>query len=127
MQVVYGSKRNPLAADALIDALQPLKLTGSLYIGYPIVAAADGHMFVDALLTSENHGVVAFDLEPVVDTDIRRRQDNLYVALFQRLISFTPLRQGRELSFEVNVVTFAPSAECQSDDPPVVSSGNLRQ
>ncbi len=127
MQVVFGSKRNPLAADGLIQALRPLGLTGTLYIGYPIVAAADEHIFVDALLTSKEHGVVAFDLEPVQDADVRQRQDNLFAALLQRLISFRPLRDGRELAFKINVVTFAPLEANQSSDPPVVSGVTLPQ
>jgi superfamily I DNA and RNA helicase len=121
MQVVFGTKRNPLAADALIHALQPFNLTGTLYIGYPIVAAADEHVFVDALLTCGEHGLVAFDLEPVRTTNVAQRQDNLYAALLQRLIAFRPLRSGRELAFVINVVTFAPSPSDESIDPPVVS------
>ena len=125
MQKVFGSKRNPLATDALIQALQPLDLTGTLYIGYPIVAAADEHIFVDALLTSKEHGLVAFDLEPVQGADVRQRQDNLFAALLQRLIAFRPLRDGRKLAFKINVVTFAPAEAIQSADPPVVSGSTL--
>lgn len=125
MQVVFGTKRNPLATDALIDALQPINPKGTLYIGYPIVAVADDNIFVDALLTCEEYGLVAFDLEPVVHNDVTQRQDNLYAALLQRLISFRPLRTGRTLSFHINVVTFAPSEDDESDDPRVVSASTL--
>jgi superfamily I DNA and RNA helicase len=125
MQVVLGTKRNPLAANALISALTPLNLGGTLYIGYPIVAAADEHVFVDALLTCEEHGMVAFDLEPPIGSDPAHRQDSIYAALLQRLIAFRPLRDGRRLAFPINVVTFASSDDQASEDPPVVSSATV--
>ena len=125
MQVLLGTKRNPLAADALISSLRPLNLSGTLYIGYPIVAAADEHVFVDALLTCVEHGMVAFDLEPPISSHPAERQDSIYAALLQRLIAFRPLRDGRKLAFPISVVTFASSVEQTSVDPPVVTGATV--
>ena len=122
MQIVLGTRRNPIAADRLVAALRPLGLGGTLYIGYPIVASADEHVFVDALLTCEEHGMVAFDLDAPVQANVTQRQDSIYAALLQRLIAFRPLRHGRELAFDIHVVTFAPSPlTIQLDDATVVT------
>lgn len=45
----------------LVDILQKVEWTGSLYLGYPLLASADDTTLIDALLTCEEHGVIVFD------------------------------------------------------------------
>jgi superfamily I DNA and RNA helicase len=112
LDIITGQRRNVFATQNLVKALEAAGLTGTLYIGYPILSSADGTKIVESLLTCEEHGVVAFD---VVDStslpldEIEERQNDLFAAVYQKLMSFKPLRAGRELKVKVNVVTLAPS------------------
>jgi hypothetical protein len=45
----------------LIAALQQRELTGTVYIGYPIIGSADEPVIIGALLTIREHGVVVFE------------------------------------------------------------------
>jgi superfamily I DNA and RNA helicase len=112
LDFVLGEKRNPLAADQLIAALTDDGLTGTLYIGYPVLASLDEQLFVDALLTCEQYGVVVFDLasSSLTDLAVRSRQDDLYQAIRQKLITNRSLRDGRNLVIEPLTATVSPSA-----------------
>ena len=62
MEFVFGKKKNPQAVQDLVSALRDFEVTGSLYIGYPIFDINDDALLTDALLVSEEFGVIAFDL-----------------------------------------------------------------
>ncbi len=134
VEIVIGEKRNPIAADALIAVLSQSDYQGTLYLGYPIIASLDETIFIDALLTIEEHGVVVFDFDGHMAQardlgTIRERQDELYNAVHQRLISYRPLRAGRKLEFEVHVVTLTPdrNKERTTGDTLIVSHTNIRR
>jgi len=127
IDLVVGEKQNLFGADRLIESFQkpPLSsLTGTLYIGYPVIASADEPVFVDGLLTTREHSVVVFDLREFHAGEgmdaARERQDDLFTAIQQKLISTKALRKGRELAVEVNVVTVSPAL-----DHPIVNDGFL--
>jgi superfamily I DNA and RNA helicase len=111
LDVVTGQRRNVIATRQLVAAFQRADLNGTLYIGYPILASADGTKIVEGLLTCEEHGIVVFDLlgeDTDAVCDITERQNDLYTAVYQKLLSFKPLRSGRALKVKVNVVTLSP-------------------
>ncbi|MBE3063947.1 MAG: hypothetical protein IMZ69_02885, partial [Spirochaetes bacterium] len=111
LELVIGERRNRLAVDRLIDELTTLHLSGTLYVGYPVVPSADQPVMVDALLASLEHGVVVFDLSDTPEPSPERiidRQNDLAAALQQRLLGFKPLRRGRTLALEIRVVTVLP-------------------
>jgi superfamily I DNA and RNA helicase len=114
IEVVIGEKGNAAVADQLIEAIRGLDPTGTLYIGYPLLAKTqEPQKFLDGLLTSREHGVVLFDLQdyPVgAEEAIRERQDDLYAALQDILYAHKPLRKGRDLGLRLNVVTIRPGA-----------------
>lgn len=107
------NKRNILAQNALLERMRGADLTGTLYFGYPIIASADQMVAVDALLTTAEHGLVAIDfLDSGTDSSwaqIRERQDDIYNAVYRKLLDFKPLVERRSLSVPVNVMTFAPT------------------
>ena len=115
LDIVTGQRRNVIASRKLAEALGRGNLSGTLYIGYPILSSVDGTKVVEGLLTSEEHGLVIFDL---LDTDnpdaasVEERQNDLYAAVFQKLMSFKPLRAGRALKVSVNVLTLSPAGDC---------------
>jgi len=109
---IVGTKTNPIAADQLVQDLTKLDLGGTLYLGYPVLATLDEPLFADALLVSENQGVVLFHFpkdKPSGDLSwdtIEETQNDLYVAITQKLISYKPLREGRNLAFQPVVLCY---------------------
>lgn len=113
LQIVIGrNKRNMMAQDALIRAAKTADLEGTLYLGYPIIATADQMVTIDALLTTREHGVVAIDfLSPDANAEpdeVRERQDDVYNAVFRKLLDYKPLVVKRTLSLFVQVLSFGP-------------------
>lgn len=118
IETVYGQTRKQQPAAQLRDAIEGMALNGTLYIGYPVLASADEKVDVDALLLSEEHGLVAFLLTdglppPSHDMDtwgrLRDSQDRIYFALESNLSRHEGLRSGRQLGAEIHTVTLFPS------------------
>ena len=119
LEVTHGHTKNPLAANQLRNMLLSSGISGSLYIGYPVLATADESITVDALLVTLEHGLVAFsfsELRHLADTDIsswkllQDRQDKLFVALENTLRRHDTLREGRRLGIEVRTIMLIPNA-----------------
>lgn len=114
LDVVPGQKRNVFGVVELRDALTRLGLNGTLYIGYPIIATADEPVVIEALLTCREHGIVVFDLQgagrsPDGWEALADRQNDLYAGLYQKLLSYRPLRTGRSLGVDLHVVSLLPA------------------
>ena len=123
IELILGAKSNPMAADELIRRLEGVDWDGTLYVGYPIIAAVDEPVFIDALLTSVDHGIVVFDFGGFGNghqgvEGVEERQNDLYAAVYQKLLSYKPLREGRGLGVEVNVITLTPDDELSRVDRP---------
>lgn len=113
LNLVVGHKSNPLAANTLIELLNDVEMNGTLYIGYPILADVEETVFIDALLTTQECGVVVIDFDDraqgsAEDNRLRQRQDDLYRILEIKLKRYKNLVEGRRLPFEINVVTLVP-------------------
>lgn len=113
LELVIGVQIKPIVRN-LISELKSLDLDGILYVGYPILATADETTFVDALLISEQNGLIVFDLELTDPQEadfwekLEKRQDTAYSAVYQKLFLHEALRKRRQLAVEVNVVTYIP-------------------
>ena len=125
MDIIIGPKSNPIATDNLTQELNTMGVDGTLYIGYPVLASADETIFVDALFLSERCGLVVFHFPKnnINDSnywdEISETQDDLFVALNQKLMSFRPLRIGRELAIDCSVICYIPT---EVDIPQTVNS-----
>ena len=111
VNVIWGSNRDkPESSLALADFLSDLQgVSGYLYIGYPVVGSPLGPIKFDALLLSEELGLVAFDLVEGTDLgEFRARQDEIASMLEVKLKPYPNLKSGRNLKFEIAVITFAP-------------------
>lgn len=111
LEVVYGEVRNrPIAMD-LAASLADVVSEGTVYLGYPVLASADERVEVDALLVSESHGLVAFQLgdgSPRAAGDWTRyvdAQDRLFSVLESNLRRHDRLRAGRSLALTIETVT----------------------
>ncbi|MGR5187606.1 DEAD/DEAH box helicase [Photobacterium damselae] len=111
VKVIWGTnKEKPIASKQLADFITSLDIDGYLYIGYPIIGAPTGPMKFDALLLSEQKGIVAFDLiEGNELGDYHARQDEIASMLEVKLKPYESLKRGRQLKFEIKTVTFIPA------------------
>lgn len=118
LEIIFGETSAIPAAKALQDSLREIGVSGTLYLGYPVLATADAKVFIDALLLSRSHGLIAFDLSAEISggrlTDdvkqnLRDRQDQIYASIYNKLNAYRELRKGRKLGIEVNVVSCNPS------------------
>ena len=104
LEVVHGESRNRTAGRVLAERLSGIIGAGTLYLGYPVLATADERVEVDALLVSQEHGLVAFliadDIPSSADeiTEATAEQDRLYTVLEGYLSRHEGLRARRSLA-----------------------------
>ena len=79
-----------------------------MYFGYPIVAKHNDEekLFVEALLVTEQHGVIVFTPSNLSKEQIEKYQDDLYVFFESKLKSNDNLKNRRELIPSLLVVTY---------------------
>jgi superfamily I DNA and RNA helicase len=109
--VIRGSTIKPIASEALASLLgSAAGLDGFLYIGYPIIGSSEGRLSVDALLISQAHGVIIFDLvEGTGLGEHERRQDEVANKLEARLRTHSALVNRRMLAISLNTLSFGPA------------------
>ena len=133
MDIVVGTKTNPIATGQLVEDLANLDLDGTLYLGYPVLATPDETVFVDALLVSQSQGLVIFHFPKDKPSDegywdkIQDTENDLYVAITQKLIGYKLLREGKALAFEPVVLCYISPAIAVPKDKEhmVVTTNNL--
>jgi superfamily I DNA and RNA helicase len=121
LDIIFGENSGTVAARAILEALKAMHISGTLYLGYPVLSTADSKVLVDALLTSEQHGLVAFDLSSRLDghpsevqiANLAERQDQIHASLYNKLNTHRGLRKGRDLALPVNVITCHTALESQ--------------
>lgn len=127
--VVWGSTRNPVASQRLAEAIEnSFPAEGVLYIGYPVLSAAEGVNSIDALWVSPEHGLIIFQLVEGRSIDgYEDVQDEFANNLETRLRPHKALMQGRTLLAPPTVVTYAPLVIGQDGSAayPLVNDGNM--
>lgn len=110
IDTVWGSTQKPVSARQLAEALSHIpNLSGTLYIGYPIIGTPDGAFPFDALLLSPEKGAVAFDLVEGRELGaFQDRQNDLFAKLHSKLLQYPSLVRGRTLASPIHTITFAP-------------------
>lgn len=115
LDVIFGESRNRTAAGDLAKTLEAVMDSGTVYLGYPVLATADERVDVDALLVSREHGVVAFLLADGAPASAEEwaavidLQDRLYTVLESHLGRHETLRSGRTLALTPQTATIFPS------------------
>ena len=128
--IIHGTNDKPVASRELADLMAHCEdLSGTLFIGYPIVNTPDGPHHVDALLVSPDHGVVVFDLvEGAEAGDHRARQDDSANMIEVRLKTHRQLMERRKLRITIHTLTFAPAIRidpAREDGYPLTDRTNL--
>lgn len=130
IDIVHGQPITPGAISTLVRQIKGLPIAGTLYLGYPVLSTIEENLVLDALLVSEQYGVVAFASEHKTPSlsDSRRfwlelgeRQDKLYFAISTHLSRFMPLRKGRELAVPIQVISLFPQDELIPEDDRLVA------
>ncbi|WP_202129126.1 DEAD/DEAH box helicase [Pseudarthrobacter sp. ATCC 49987] len=135
LTIIMGTGKNQPAAAMLIAVLTELNTSGTLYLGYPLLATADEPINVDAILVSPDHGIVAFRFADESPSDAPSweeaigDQDRLFTGLEAHLRRHESLRHRRGLAFDVNTVTLYPHpiGEVPETDGVYLSFGQLSE
>lgn len=112
---IYGTTRKPEMVQALKNAVaRSEKLTGKLYIGYPVGA--------EAVLISDEGQITVIDLSPAPpDEGYPARQDTGWNAVHRLLMLESSLTAGRNPKFRLNTVTIGAGIRQTQPDHPLVS------
>ena len=126
METVFGDSQGSVAVESLRTVLGDMHISGTLYLGYPVLATADAKVFVDALLVSGSHGLVAFDLSSPLNArpddrqleEVAERQEEIHASLYNKLNKYRNLRRNRFMAIPIRVVTCHAALEevIQGDD-----------
>lgn len=129
IETVWGSTNKPASARQLAETLSEMDhLSGTLYIGYPVIGTPEGAFPFDALLLSPEKGAVAFDLVEGRDLgSFQDRQDDLFAKLHSKLLQYPSLVQRRTLAAPIHTVTFAPALPGANGthDAPITDAASL--
>ena len=119
VNIIRGDLAKPVSSSSLADYFESRSdIEGNLYLGYPIIGTPQGGYQIDALLVSEEHGLVifniiegtniGFDLEGVQDESINKVQS--------KLLQYKSLTNKRKLMVEIGVLTYAPALSSKPID-----------
>lgn len=119
LDTVFGENSNSITAQSLLSVLGRLDVTGTLYLGYPVLSTADGKVFIDALLLSQAYGLIAFDLSAHLDahptpeqlSQLSDRQNQIHASIYNKLNTHRELRRGRALGVDINVISCCPAID----------------
>lgn len=108
--IIRGTTRKPTASQSLANIFSSTpELTGTLYLGYPVIGTPDGAFPIDAIWINDEKGIVIFNLIEGRDaSEYDVQQDDSANKLEAKLRNHRSLMKGRTLLVSVNVITFAP-------------------
>lgn len=129
LDVVFRSGEHCELANSLHKSIQDLDLNGTLYFSHPTFgnANADSLTVADALLVSEEHGLVVFDLSARSRNGkkscewikyIKNRQDKIYSNINSMLIKNEYVARARKFTIDPKIITVVNSLpkNISSDD-----------
>lgn len=111
-EIVWGSTRKPVASRQLAEAIEKRygDEEGFLYVGYPVLSAAEGVNSIDALWIGPKHGVVIFHVVEGKDVaGYDETQDEYANNLETKFRPHKELMRGRHLMAAPAVITYAPA------------------
>ncbi|MDZ5700140.1 DEAD/DEAH box helicase [Chelativorans sp. M5D2P16] len=132
IEVVYGEESLTETQKTLVSEMKKLTLNGTLFIGYPILTSSNGSVQIDALLTSLDKGIVAFDLSNLhlnYDSGIPEKvfdaQDRIFSAITSKLTEDRRLVSRRRLKININIVTISEDFDGKEEEVIVSTTKNI--
>ena len=128
VDIVRGATRKPAASKMLEEVVaRQGVVSGQLFIGYPTIATPEGPHPIDALLVSEEKGIIIFDLIEGSDAGgYQDRQNDSANKLEAKLRLHHELMRGREVLIPIHTISFAPgvnSSDVVSEDYCPIANG----
>ena len=114
LEVVRGvSRGNLMAINELVEQLKTLKISGTLYIGYPVLSSVDNNEVIDALLISKSVGLLAFNFPNTIQSteELCDIQDKIIYIFEANLKKHEELRNGRNLIVTPQILTYVDNAK----------------
>ncbi|WEF30921.1 DEAD/DEAH box helicase [Pseudoduganella chitinolytica] len=107
---IWGTTKKPISSQRLADFFQENpQLTGTLYLGYPVIGTPEGAFPIDAIWINEEKGIILFNLvEGRSLNGYDEVQDDSANKLEAKLRNHRTLMQGRKLLVNITPITFAP-------------------
>lgn len=109
--IVRGIISKPTQTNQLIESISDYMSktndSGTLYLGYPLTAGADSKVTLDAMLLSEQHGMIVFIFQNhgVSIEELKDEQDALYYHLDFYLKKYSSLRSKRSTVVNPIIIT----------------------
>lgn len=126
LDIVFGSAGQTPAETSLRNVLSAAGFEGTLYFAYPLFDSADGQVSADALLVTNKHGLVLFDLTPPQKgkqpseewlEELLDRQDEIFRNISSKLFDNKALVKRRELVLKPEIITyFADEPQINDED-----------
>ncbi len=113
IEVVKGTTRKPVSSQALVDILSKEdRLSGHLFVGYPIIGTPEGPYILDALLVSEDSGATVINLiEGKPEVGYGTHQDDSVNKLGSKFRIHPTLMERTELLIPIRAISFAPAVK----------------
>ena len=114
LEIVRGvSRGNIYPITNLIEKIKELKISGTLYIGYPILSSVDNNEIIDALLISKNIGLIVFNFPESTQSvdELCDIQDKIVYTFEANLKKHEELRDGRNLIISPQIITYVDNAK----------------
>lgn len=113
LEIVRGDVNDPLVTQDLTQTLSGGELRGTLYLGYPVVAADGDAVRIDALLATTQTGLVAIQCcrtpeDEVSWREIVQDQDSLYRVFNAQLSKQSVLSRGRRMVMDLITLSVFP-------------------
>ena len=131
IEIVRGTNQKPVSSDQLVKVLEAqTKMSGQLFVGYPIIGTAEGPHIIDALLVSKDLGIAIICLvEGTSLGDYEEIQDDSVNKLESKLKLHRELVERRNLLIPIHAISFAPGVanpgERDTPDYPISNGRNL--
>jgi superfamily I DNA and RNA helicase len=110
LQVIRGATEKIAYIEKLIEKFEESNIDGILYTGYPIIGGVVEKFKIDAMLLSEKHGLIIFNInQDVKFEDKTEVHDKIYNNIEARLKRYSNLTKRRNLMVTINIVEFAPT------------------
>jgi len=117
LQVIRGAIEKIAYSEKLISILESNGVNGILYTGYPIIGSLTDKFKIDAMLVSDKHGLIIFNIEQGNEfIDKTELHDEIYNNIEAKLKRYKSLTQRRDLMVEISIIDFAPAWNKQKID-----------
>lgn len=126
MNIIRGTNTNPQLSSELIEILNSLNIAGTLYLGFPIISIDDDTNNCDAMLISDEKGIIIFDFNNKNNNgeELENIYDKLYLALKSKLTQHIELtvKEGRErkLDIPIEIMMFGYNSINQEEYPNII-------